>query len=56
MLDYDVANTSPTWVVDAGAGLLAYSADQAGTTNDPKLVVVHSAAVVGTEIIFNEFV
>lgn len=40
---YDVANTSPNWTADAGAALIAYSADQTGTANDPKLVVVHSA-------------
>lgn len=39
----DVANTTPT--VDHGAG--ASSADVAGTTQDPKLVVVHSAPAVG---------
>ena len=40
---YDVANTSPTWAADASAYLIAYSADQTGTANAPKLVIVHSA-------------
>ncbi len=40
--NYDVANVAPPWRVDAGTHIIAYAADQAGTANDPKLVVVHS--------------
>lgn len=38
-----MANVAPTWSPDAGAYVAAYFADQTGTANDPKLVVVHSA-------------
>jgi len=41
----DVANSSPTWSSGAQSYWLAYYADEAGTTSDPKLVVEHSAAV-----------
>lgn len=46
---FDAPNSSPTW----GSGLdflvQFYSADQAGTTSDPKLVVVHSGAAAAGE-------
>jgi len=41
--NYDVANVSPTWRSDAGTHVTAYYADQTGTSQDPKLVMVHSA-------------
>lgn len=39
----DVSNTAPTGANTAGV----YFADQTGTTNDPKLVVTHSASASG---------
>ncbi|MEK9207864.1 MAG: hypothetical protein AAB922_05240 [Patescibacteria group bacterium] len=41
----DISNTAPTWVSAVVGSILGYHADQAGTANDPKLVVEHSAAV-----------
>jgi hypothetical protein len=47
--NYDVAATAPTWANDFDTHLANYWADQAGTANDPKLVVTYStAAVTGT--------
>ena len=43
--NYDVAAAAPTWASGGNTTYLrGYTADQAGTANDPKLVVVHSAA------------
>ena len=48
--NYDVANVAPSWAFNAGAQFITISADTAGTTQDPKLVVVHtSPAVQGEE-------
>ncbi len=41
----DFDNVEPTWVSSVGGNAQSHSADVAGTTNDPKLVVVHSVAV-----------
>lgn len=47
--NYDVAASGPSWAADAILTLLAYAADNAGTSNDPKLVVTYAlAAVTGT--------
>lgn len=43
--NYDVAAVAPTWSSFASHILRGSYADTAGTTNDPKLVVVHGAAV-----------
>ena len=44
---WDVDNSfTGTWASSAFTRIRFYSADQAGTTSDPKLVVTHSAAVV----------
>ena len=40
---YDVANIEPTWSDGNVSAFLACSVDQTGTTQDPKLVVEHSA-------------
>ena len=45
--NYDVAAVAPTWSNDTGSWLFFNTADQAGTTKDPKLVVVHSVAAAG---------
>ena len=37
--NYDVANSAPPWVISSISRLNGYFADQAGTTNDPKLVI-----------------
>jgi len=42
--NYDADNSAPTWASDTYSAFVHYMADQTGTTNDPKLVVVHSAA------------
>lgn len=43
--EYDVADNAPIHPGSAQvSGFRIYNADQAGTSNDPKLVVVHSAA------------
>ena len=41
---YDAANVAPTWSSGTFSELKGYFADQTGTTNDPKLVVVHGTA------------
>ena len=43
----DFNNTAPTWEAAKELTFKSFFADQAGTTNDPKLVVVHSAAGAG---------
>ena len=40
----DVDNVAPTWISSADSYVNVNSADTAGTTTDPKLVIVHSAA------------
>ena len=45
--NYDVAAVAPTWSNDTGSWIFFNTADQAGTTKDPKLVVVHSVAAAG---------
>jgi len=40
----EVDNTAPTLSSTITASIAAYTADQSGTTNDPKLVVEHSAS------------
>ncbi len=47
--NFDVAATAPIWAVDATMSFQGYQADQAGTANDPKLVVVHSAPLAPAE-------
>ena len=49
-LSGDFDNTAPTWTGDVGGNARSHSADAAGTSNDPKLVVVHSAAAVAAPI------
>lgn len=44
----DLDNTAPTWSSGVAAGVDWYLADQADTTNDPKLVVTHSEVVALT--------
>jgi len=44
----DTSGSAPTWTSNDEARINCYYADEAGTTNDPKLVVEHSAA--GTHI------
>jgi len=39
---YDAGNTPPNWVTDDGVFFAGYFADQAGTANDPKLVVTYT--------------
>jgi hypothetical protein len=41
---FDVPNSAPTWVTVAGLACGGYYADQAGTANDPKLVVTYTPA------------
>ena len=42
----DINNNAPTWVSSQSSNLIGYYADQTGTTNDPKLVVVHGTGPV----------
>lgn len=44
VLDNDQANSAPTWVSGQNAYVGMYSADETGTTKDPRLEVTHSAA------------
>jgi len=43
--NYDVANSAPAFTAFASNGIAVYYADQAGTANDPKLVVEYSLSV-----------
>lgn len=45
--NYTYTNTSSTFGSSQTIQVIAYSADQGGTANDPKLVVVHSGAASG---------
>ena len=49
---YDVANSPPTWVNQAGGYLWASSADHADTTQDPKLVVTYTPAPITYTVTF----
>lgn len=40
--NYDVGNVAPAWVSSGVSNLNARFADQAGTTNDPKLVITYT--------------
>lgn len=42
--NYDVAAVAPTWSASAQSSLNGYTADQTGTTNDPKLVVTYTVS------------
>ncbi len=37
----DISNSAPSWSSNANAGYGGYCADQTGTTDDPKLTIVH---------------
>jgi len=51
-LDADRSNTEPTWVSGAQARVGGYYVDQAGTANDPKLVITYDASSpVGNRVI-----
>lgn len=41
----DMDNAAPTWASNGRENVIARSADQTGTTSDPKLVIVHTAVV-----------
>lgn len=42
--NYDVSGTPPPWVASQQSGMAALMADQAGTTQDPKLVVTFTTS------------
>jgi hypothetical protein len=44
--NYDVAVVTPTWSASHAATLQGYFADQAGTANDPKLVVTYAVTAL----------
>lgn len=50
--NYDVSGTPPTWGSDDSCAIGCYFAEQAGTVNDPKLVVAyaftHTGSIFGT--------
>ncbi len=45
---FDINNSAPTWVSGAASYWYVKTADTAGTTSDPKLVVEHAAPVTKT--------
>lgn len=49
----DRANTDPTWVNGATGDVTPTSADTAGTTSDPKLVVTHASAATRRVLILD---
>ena len=48
--NFDATNNEPQNTIDTTAQFDVYNADEAGTTKDPKLVVVHSEAVAAEEV------
>jgi hypothetical protein len=44
----DINNSAPTWISGSDAFVKAYQAEQAGTTNDPKLVVTYNLTTTST--------
>lgn len=54
-LSSDFDNSAPTWALSTVCQAVISSADNTGTTQDPKLVVVHSAAVVANSNFFAVF-
>jgi hypothetical protein len=50
--NYDVANSAPNWGSDKYTTLYAGYADVAGTSNDPKLTVVHGTTFTPRAIMF----
>ena len=46
-LSFDIDNSAPTWGSEESVAGGNYAADDAGTTRDPKLVVVHAGAAGG---------
>ena len=50
--EYDFAGGTPTYVSDKVDKMVASSSDVAGTTQDPKLVVVHASAATGNFLMF----
>jgi len=44
----DITDTEPTWGSGDVDSMSGYYSDQAGTSNDPKLVITHTAAPVAT--------
>ena len=53
--NYDVANVAPTWGNTQLTYLSGYLADQAGTANDPKLVVTYTAGGGKVPLFMNHF-
>lgn len=49
VLSNDINNSAPTWNSSATTDMWSQSADQTGTTNDPKLTVTHGAAAGETK-------
>lgn len=49
-LSWDTDNSAPTWSSGAVTYFEGYYADQSGTTNDPKLTVVHAAPTADSRI------
>ena len=54
LIAFDFDETAPTWGSNKGQGIDTYSAEQADTTSDPKLVVTHAEPPV-TEKMFLMF-
>lgn len=49
-LSWDTDNSAPTWSTGAVTSYQIYFADQAGTTNDPKLTIEHSTPASDSRI------
>lgn len=49
-LSWDTDNSGPSWSSGAVTYFECYFADQAGTTNDPKLTIVHAAPAADSRI------
>jgi len=48
---WDMDNTAPTWSSSGADTFTTFHAEETGTTKDPKLNVIHSAAAVGMNLI-----
>ncbi len=50
---YDGANVAPTWELGKVAEVLFHTADEAGSTNDPKLVIEHTPTPTASGFLTN---
>ena len=50
-ITFDYADTAPTWAANTNVSVGIFTAEKAGTTTDPKIVLIHSALVSGSTVL-----